>query len=554
MSAFGSKKDIRRFVQAKSVAEKKPFKITKTEPMRYVVKCTKDCCRFKLLFRGNDLGVFELVEERAHTCISHVGTVKREWVRERVNDILNSKPKVTPEELSQAIRDEFHVTVKRKMISNALADVKRTRSDVGDSFGLTASFLEALKGKNEGTTTSLVSVDGVFVRAFLCPGVCSRAFKHTTKIIGLDACHVKTKHGGTLLVLTVLDGNGSVFPAALGIAESENASTWCWFLNLVKIAFAIDDGGEGLVFISDREKGIDISTNEVFPRAAHSNCVFHIAKNVKVRYKTSLNGLLFKAANALDKKTFNDTIEEMKNVHMAAGLYVAEIEPKTTARAYFPARRLGPVTSNIAESMNWWLNHARFQNPVGLFSTFIEQLNQLFERRRDKYAAMNGNELPAKVSKMLDKSVQQAETLGVHQHTRTSFQVQSRHDQATLRVVDMDAVSCSCGFRDEFGVPCRHICAVALVLGQEPSQYVVEERRRAALVATYVGDIKPVDTFLLEDDGLKPPVGTKKRGRRKHKRIPSAAEKAPIRTVKCSQCGKRGHNARTCKSTPQLIV
>ena len=123
---------------------------------------------------------------------------------------MNRKPKVKPDELVQTIHDEFHVTVKRKMISNALADVKRTRSEEGDSFGLIASFLEAIKEKNEGTTTSLVSVDGVFVRAFLCPGVCSRAFQHTTKIIGLDACHIKTKHGGILLVLTILDGNGSV--------------------------------------------------------------------------------------------------------------------------------------------------------------------------------------------------------------------------------------------------------------------------------------------------------------------------------------------------------
>ena len=318
----------------------------------------------------------------------------------------------------------------------------------------------------------------------------------------------------------------------------------------MKIAFGTRDGGNGLVFISDRDKGIDISTNEVFPRAAHSHCVSHIAKNVKVRYKTSLKGLLFKAANALNKKAFKDTTAEMKTVHMAAGLYVEEIEPKKWARSHFPARRLGHTTSNKAESMNWWLNEARLQNPVGLFSTYIEQLNMLFERRRDKYEAMNVNGLPTKVAKMLDKSVQQAETLRVHQHTRTSFQVQSRHDQNTLRVVDMEAVSCSCGYRDEFGVPCRHICAVSIFLEQEPIQYIIGERRRAALLATYVGNITPVDTFVLEDDGLKPPVGTKKRGRPKHKRIPSSAENRPIRTVTCGRCGNRGHNARTCTLKP----
>ena len=136
-------------MQAKSVTEKRPFKIYKTERKRYVVKCTKERCCFKLLFRWSVQGFFELVEEQAHTCISHVATIKREWVRERVNDILNRKPKVKPDELVQTIRDEFHVTVKRKMISNELADVKRTRSEEGDSFGLIASFLDVKRRRTK---------------------------------------------------------------------------------------------------------------------------------------------------------------------------------------------------------------------------------------------------------------------------------------------------------------------------------------------------------------------------------------------------------------------
>ena len=127
----------------------------------------------------------------------------------------------------------------------------------------------------------------------------------------------------------------------------------------MKFAFAINAGGDGLVFISDREKGIDISTNEVFPRAAHSHCVYHIAKNVKVRYKTSLKGLLFKAANALNKKAFNDTIAEMKRVHLAAGLYVEDIEPK----------KMGTFTFSSPSS---WAHNIK-QSGV-----------DVFERRRDK--------------------------------------------------------------------------------------------------------------------------------------------------------------------------
>ena len=56
-----------------------------------------------------------------------------------------------------------------------------------------SSFLTTLASTNEGTTTSLLTRDGVFEGAFVCPGICVDAFRHSTKVIGLDGCHVKTK-------------------------------------------------------------------------------------------------------------------------------------------------------------------------------------------------------------------------------------------------------------------------------------------------------------------------------------------------------------------------
>ena len=47
--------------------------------------------------------------------------------------------------------------------------------------------------------------------------------------------------------MTVLDGNGQVFPGAVAIAESEKADTWTWFLFLVQTAFQIGNG-DGIVF------------------------------------------------------------------------------------------------------------------------------------------------------------------------------------------------------------------------------------------------------------------------------------------------------------------
>ena len=104
--------------------------------------------------------------------------------------------------------------------------------------------------------------------------------------------------------MTVLDGNGSIFPAAVGVAETEKTETWSWFLHCVQEALQIVDGGNGVVFLSDREKGIDTTLEEVFPQACHGFCLFHIQKNVKKQFHTSLHGLLFKAAKAATAKEF----------------------------------------------------------------------------------------------------------------------------------------------------------------------------------------------------------------------------------------------------------
>ena len=93
-------------------------------------------------------------------------------------------------------------------------------------------------------------------------------------MFGLDGCHIKAKYGGVVLVATVLDGNGNIFPGAIGIAESENEETWCWFLDLLREALHVENDGDGLVVISDREKGIKKAVKTYLPLAHHAYCVF----------------------------------------------------------------------------------------------------------------------------------------------------------------------------------------------------------------------------------------------------------------------------------------
>ena len=118
---------------------------------------------------------------------------------------------------------------------------------------MTKSFLTKFVETNVGSTASTTVKGGEFQRAFLCPQMCVNGFLHSTHVVALDGCHVKTKFGGVLLVMTVLDGNGNIFPCAIGVAESENCDTWSWFISLFSAALHNEDG-TGVVVLSDRER------------------------------------------------------------------------------------------------------------------------------------------------------------------------------------------------------------------------------------------------------------------------------------------------------------
>ena len=86
------------------------------------------------------------------------------------------------------------------------------------------------------------------------------------------------------------------------------------------------------------EKGIHKSNGFTFQKLLHAFCVYHIWKNVKVKYKVTLDGLLFRAAEAPTPAEFAQAFEKMKTLHRKAWRNV-KTKPKRWARAFFPAHR-----------------------------------------------------------------------------------------------------------------------------------------------------------------------------------------------------------------------
>ena len=160
-------------------------------------------------------------------------------------------------------------------------------------------------------------------------------------------CYVRNKNGGVIHTATCLDGNGNVFPAAFGVSESESEETWTWFFQLLEVALK-EDNWHDVVFLSDREKGIESSLSKVLPDAKHGHCVFHIEKNVKTKFKTTLNGLLWRAAKCQTKDEFDLVLHEMEAINQNAAAFVRGIPLR-----HGPART-SPPDGTVMSHPTWW--------------------------------------------------------------------------------------------------------------------------------------------------------------------------------------------------------
>ena len=221
---------------SKSVSDNKPFRAVQSGWNRFAVICSESGCLFQMHFDQHVDGVFHLYLATPHTCSAAFPTILKIWVDSKTREFLLDSPALTVSELTELSRSKHGVNVSSIMIFRSLREIKNNSPFRGLSFGHLSSFLSAHE-MNERTTTRVESDGGVFQRAFVVLGMCLRKFPFTTRVISLDACLLKANCGGVVLVITVLDGNGQVFLAILGIAESENAQTWTWFLQLVQTAF-----------------------------------------------------------------------------------------------------------------------------------------------------------------------------------------------------------------------------------------------------------------------------------------------------------------------------
>lgn len=107
----------------------------------------------------------------------------------------------------------------------------------------------------------------------------------------MDGCHIRSDCDGVILSANSLDEDGAMVPLGIMLCSIENESNWTFFLqNLRKAIPKINK--EDIVIMHDCEKGLQNAQRSALLQSTESICVFHLEKNVLLKFCTKAKGKL----------------------------------------------------------------------------------------------------------------------------------------------------------------------------------------------------------------------------------------------------------------------
>lgn len=234
------------------------------------------------------------------------------------------------------------------------------------------TIMDTNPGSSVEIATEETGVEGElrFQRIYMCLGALKSGFLTGCRpIIGLDGCHLKSAFGGILLSAVGRDGNDNIYLIAVAAVESENKSSWEWFLELLfEDIGSVDD--KGWVFISDRQKGLLLMFSERWPQAEHRFCVRHMWANFRDKFGSAadLKKFFWKAASTGstgstgNKSEWERYMKEIDRLNPRqpgkenAYDWFTKISPEQWSRVHFSTKAIcAVIVNNLSESFNSYI-------------------------------------------------------------------------------------------------------------------------------------------------------------------------------------------------------
>jgi hypothetical protein len=524
------------------------------------VKCAVDYCKWRIrAIKVQKLGYFKVMQsDNVHTCSRadihpHHRQASAVVLGKHIKDKFVSTGRAyCPKEIMQDVQHDLHISISYNKAWRAKEmALQYLHGSPEESFRTLPQYCYMLEKMNPGTVTVLDTDDSdCFMNLFVAIGASISGFSSSIRpVISVDGSFMKGKYKGTMFIASCLEGNNQIYPLAMGVGHSENHSSWTWFMRQLREHCC--QNMSDLAFISDRHPSIEHAVTTVFPEANHGLCTYHLKGNLKSRFRNKkLLEDFEKTARFYLQSEFEEAFQQIEATQPGAANYLRSIGFHKWARAHFPGRRYNIMTTNISESVNSVMRHARFLPISVLVEYYRATLQKWFYDRHTLLAACTLHLTPA-VEKILEARKKESDHMTVTPISCTMYEVRN---EGRLHIVDMGGRSCTCRAFQLDQLPCEHAfaagrCMKLRNLDDYCSPYYTTERVRLA----YALPIFPVGERCdwdvpdeIKNRDVKIPDMRRPAGRPRRRRIPSVGER--VRTRTCTRCGVSGHNRQTCRN------
>ncbi|KAL9670281.1 hypothetical protein QQ045_007832 [Rhodiola kirilowii] len=300
-------------------------------------------------------------------------------------------------------------------------------------------------------------IDGEYIqvnRVFWAFAECIHAIKHCRPILSIDGTHMYGKYDGKLLVACSLDANNGVLPITFALVESENTSSWSWFMRCICEGVTSCEG-----LCTDRHEGIMAAMKEPEwspPMAYHRICVHHFQSNFNTKVKDSfLKKKLGKVAYAKKEYKFAAEYEELMKLmrdRPDVRMWLRNVVvPLWSLAMDAGGMRWGSMTTNALELFNGVLKHGH-DLPISAL------LNKYFNNRHYRYDNLDSGFVP-KVHQRLEVLRQRAQfhRVIIFNPSRGIYEVTTGIKHHLWKVC-LPERTCNCG-KWTLHIPCSHAIA-----------------------------------------------------------------------------------------------
>ena len=488
---------------------------------RRVYKCrVHDDCPFLLCFGrlrlGSEIVVKRVVDKHRDSPVQRQGTrrAKKRILAKDMNNAISNVfyTKKAPPVPQDIVKSSSYHNKKRITYHNAYYNLKkftsRTLQELEQTFQLILPYLQNFEQNNKGSVVDYEVTNNTnqLRRVFLCPGFMDENIRYIRPVISCDASHMKSEHKGMLYTFAALSALDELYLIAFGIANgNEDTDNWSWMINnfvkacpSVKNEFIhqkLDSTYNEVVFISDQDKGLGKSMEEILPNNLSLNCVYHIQKNVEQKYGKRCAAHVTSVGKSYSTREEELHLNAIKNLNKSAFEYLQKIDKKTWRSTEWVQSdnrlppRYGIRTSNSSESVNSMLDEARNLPWMDCIEWIVSRMCENISEKRMKHKAEDPSKLAPKIHQILEKRWNDvtATSTRISEREEGSFEYTVREERIStigntiassrvaIHLVKPNGKWCSCGKWQDYKFPCRHALFYFKVIKENILQTVEDE-------------------------------------------------------------------------------